>query len=249
MLEDFLQEAINVLKKTPDMLPVLKKADVVDSGGAGLVCIIEGALQALEGKEIETEMKPKESDNQELNLDLFTEDSVLEYGYCTELLLRLQRSKTDPESLEVSTLTEYLKGIGDSVVAFKTGSIVKIHIHTMTPDRVLAFCQRYGEFLKIKIENMSLQHNNITVETKDSTVKDLSKRKKYGLVAVASGVGVKQLFYDGGDGYAGCAYCRNITKRARCTGRESRRVHWFYWKEIYVVDGMQEIYDYIMILE
>lgn len=198
MLRNFLKAAKETLEKTPDMLPVLKKAGVVDSGGAGLIYIVEGMLQALTEDVDIAEVRPIETEEQSLDLNLFTEDSVLEYGYCTELLLRLQKCKTDPETLEVGTLTEYLKGIGDSVVAFKTGSIVKIHIHTMTPDRVLAFCQRYGEFLKIKIENMSLQHNNTSLEGINVSVKPQSERKAYGVVAVASGDGIKQLFADRG---------------------------------------------------
>ncbi len=194
LLRDFLKAAKDTLEKTPDMLPVLKKAGVVDSGGAGLIYIFEGMLQALTGETEVSDVRPLESEEQSLDLNLFTEDSVLEYGYCTELLLRLQRCKTEIDTFEVSSLTEYLKGIGDSVVAFKTGSIVKIHIHTMTPDRVLAFCQRYGEFLKIKIENMSLQHNNVSLDGINISVKPQSERKPFGVVAVASGDGIKQLF-------------------------------------------------------
>lgn len=194
LLHDFLGEAKRTLEKTPEMLPVLKKAGVVDSGGAGLVYIVEGMLSAFSDEELNEEIPQVSAAGQEIDLNLFTEDSVLEYGYCTELLLRLQRCKTDPETFEVDRLTDYLKGIGDSVVAFKTGSIVKIHIHTKTPDRVLAFCQRYGEFLKIKIENMSLQHNN-TVHPSEKTV---SQRKPYGIVAVASGEGIKNLFTERG---------------------------------------------------
>ena len=195
---ELLSESKRVLEKTPDMLPVLKKAGVVDSGGAGLVYIIEGMLGAMTGETVGAEDVQFETTEQTLDLNLFTEDSVLEYGYCTELLLRLQRCKTDPETLDVNVLTEYLKGIGDSVVAFKTGSIVKIHIHTMTPDRVLAFCQRYGEFLKIKIENMSLQHNNTALDGINVSVKPPRERAAYGVIAVASGDGVKQLFSDRG---------------------------------------------------
>lgn len=198
LLRDFLSEAKRTLEKTPDMLPVLKKAGVVDSGGAGLIYIFEGMLQALTGEAEFNEVQPVMLKDQNIDLNLFTEDSILEYGYCTELLLRLQRCKTDLENFEVNSLTEYLKGIGDSVVAFKTGSIVKIHIHTMTPDRVLAFCQRYGEFLKIKIENMSLQHNNTTLEGINVSVKPQSERKPYGVVAVASGEGIKELFTERG---------------------------------------------------
>ncbi len=251
LLRDFIAEAKSTLERTPDMLPVLKRAGVVDSGGAGLIYIVEGMLDAISGdasdsdEELDTAWQDGASLTSEPDLSAFTEDSVLEYGYCTELLLRLQRSKTDPETLRVESLTEWLSGIGDSVVAFKTGSIVKLHIHTRTPDRVLAFCQRYGEFLKIKIENMSLQHNSskrgIGEDTGDArdaadtaSAVDTAAHadnaahtydadtaahadtaasanaakptgtaapvptKRFGIVAVASGEGVKQLFTERG---------------------------------------------------
>ena len=114
------------------------------------------------------------------------------------MLLRLQKGKTDPEAFDVNTITDYLKKIGDSVVAFKTGSIVKIHVHTMTPDKVLGFCQMYGEFLKIKIENMSLQHNNVSLEGVKNFAKPEAERKKYGIAAVCSGEGIKGMFTDRG---------------------------------------------------
>ncbi len=198
LFSNFLYEAKRTLEKTPDMLPVLKKAGVVDSGGAGLVYIFEGMLGVLTGEQSESDFQTVAVNDDMIDLNLFTEDSVLKYGYCTELLLRLQNCKTEPGSFDVATLTEYLKGIGDSVVAFKTGSIVKIHIHTMTPDRVLAFCQRYGEFLKIKIENMSLQHNSAALEGINVTVKPQGERKAYAVVTVASGDGIKKLFSERG---------------------------------------------------
>lgn len=89
----------------------------------------------------------------------------------------------------METLTEYLQTIGNSVVAFKTGSIVKVHVHTMTPDRVLAFCQRYGEFLTVKIENMSLQHNNLSPAEAPAP-----ERRPFGVVTVACGEGIQALF-------------------------------------------------------
>lgn len=202
-----LKEAERVLRQTPEMLPVLKKAGVVDSGGAGLLAIGEGMLRALEGDAVPMTAQPTKAHPtevaQSIDVNLFTEDSVLEYGYCTELLLRLQRSKTKIESFEVSVLTEELKDIGNSMVAFQTGSIVKIHIHTMTPDRVLAVCQRYGEFLKIKIENMSLQHNNVLQERSatvpcNASAQPQGERKPFGVVAVANGDGIKQLFAERG---------------------------------------------------
>lgn len=222
LLRDFISEAKRTLERTPDMLPVLKRAGVVDSGGAGLIYIAEGMLDALlsdssSEETVDTSWQDAAPSAAEPDLDSFDENSKLEYGYCTELLLRLQRSKTDPETLRVESLTEWLSGIGDSVIAFKTGSIVKLHIHTKTPDRVLAFCQRYGEFLKVKIENMSLQHNSSmlgigentdyndndaesapSADTVDTKTTEAAPKKQFGIVVVASGEGVKQLFSERG---------------------------------------------------
>ena len=127
-----------------------------------------------------------------VDLSAFTEDSELKFGYCTELLLRLQRKKTDLDSFDAATVTEFLKTVGDSIVCFKQGTIVKIHVHTKTPERVLEFCRRYGEFLTVKIENMSLQHNESLTEEGVKAKK--KKRVKFATVAVASGDGIEKVF-------------------------------------------------------
>lgn len=194
-LRAFLREAKASLERTPELLPVLKKAGVVDSGAAGLIYIMEGMLGALVGEKISLNMTlEKKSDD--LDLDAFSEESELTFGYCTELLLRLQTKKTDIPNFDMRVITDYLSTIGDSIVAVRSGSIVKIHVHTMTPHWVLSFCQKYGEFLKVKIENMSLQHNNTIAEQKKNAPK--KERKAYGVVAVASGEGVKQTFIERG---------------------------------------------------
>lgn len=199
LLKNFLSEAKRTLDKTPEMLPVLKKAGVVDSGGAGLYYIVEGMDNALrDGASYTTPAAGYTEEPAELDLNLFTENDILKYGYCTELLLRLQRVKTDPETFDISTITDFLKKIGDSVVAFKTGSIVKIHVHTMMPDKVLAFCQKFGEFLKIKIENMSLQHNNTTLDGINISVTPDGERKKFAVAAVCSGEGIQRMFSERG---------------------------------------------------
>ena len=192
-LGSFIEEGKRSLDRTPDLLPMLKKAGVVDSGAAGLICIVEGMFSALDGDTsfdyAELNTLPSSNNTTELNLDAFNEDSVLEFGYCTELLIRLQNAKTDIENFDITIITDFLQTLGDSIAAFKTGSIVKIHVHTKTPDKVLAFCQQYGEFLKLKIENMTLQHNNTLPEEDDKT-----ERKVYGVVAVACGEGIQQTF-------------------------------------------------------
>ena len=204
-LETFLDEAKKSLEHTPDLLPVLKEAGVVDSGGAGLVYIIEGMKMAMLGKKIgEAIRSNKESAPEELDLDAFDENSVLTYGYCTEVLLRLQTAKVgDTGSFNESVIVDYLGTIGDSMVVVKSGSVVKIHVHTMTPHNVLGFLQQYGEFLKVKIENMSLQHNNTIKENTSNTEKPAPKkpRKPVGVVTVAQGEGVKAMFTDLGADY------------------------------------------------
>lgn len=208
-IENFIAEAKLSLERTPNLLPVLKKAGVVDSGGAGLIYIMEGMKQFLKGETISTANKEDLSKSQHggnfgsqakgIDLNKFTSDSILEFGYCTELLLRLQNAKCDVENFSVETIKEYLGTIGDSIVAFKTGSIIKIHVHTKTPGKVFDFCQQYGEFLTVKVENMSLQHNNLDEDEFAKPKKDNTKdAKKYGVVAVASGSGIQQMFREHG---------------------------------------------------
>jgi len=195
-LADFLTQARKTLSATPDMLPVLKKAGVVDSGGAGLIYIIEGAASALSGEKLpEHETHISSEPGAALDLGLFDENSELTFGYCTELLLRLQNAKTDIETFDVGVIKDFLQSVGDSVVCFRTGSIVKLHVHTKTPYKVLEFCQRFGEYLTVKIENMSLQHNNLPPE---SRLSEKPERREYAVIAVASGEGIKQTFRDMG---------------------------------------------------
>lgn len=190
----FIEEGKRSLDRTPDLLPMLKKAGVVDSGAAGLICIVEGMFSALDGDKnydyTQLDSMPSSNGASEIDLDAFNEDSVLEFGYCTELLVRLQNAKTDIENFDISLITDFLQTVGDSIAAFKTGSIVKIHVHTKTPDKVLAFCQQFGEFLKLKIENMTLQHNS-TMQDEET---EKMERKAYGVVAVACGEGIQNTF-------------------------------------------------------
>ena len=207
-LSDFLKEGEKSLERTPDLLPVLKEAGVVDSGGAGILHIVRGFLSALNGEE-EGDLSEiaMTSSAKDIDFSLFNENSVMEYGYCTEFLLQLTRAKTDISAFSLERMKEEISAFGDSLVAVKTGSVVKIHIHTLTPGAVLEYAQAFGEFLTLKIENMTLQHNE-TVEKKQQFRKNL-KRKKYATVAVADGKGVVDTFkelgadivIDGGQGH------------------------------------------------
>lgn len=204
-LEDYLsawiKEARISLNNTPNLLAVLKEADVVDSGGAGLLYIVEGMYKALIGEEIEVEEDKKEV-GVKINPDLFTSDMEMEFGYCTEILVRLQKSKCDVENFKESTFIDYLKTIGNSIVCFKTDSIVKVHVHTFEPYKVLEFAQKYGEFLTIKIENMMLQNQEVREKEKHDLIQSgvpiKKKRHPYGVVTVASGSGIKDAFLNFG---------------------------------------------------
>ncbi|MBR4427028.1 MAG: DAK2 domain-containing protein [Spirochaetales bacterium] len=199
-IEDFyrlhLEQAKDTLARTKEMLPVLAEADVIDSGGAGYVAIAEGMYKAL----IDPNYRPeaveiaKGPSAPSVDINAFTRDSVLEFGYCTELLIRLQSSKVDVDSFSTDVILDYLNSIGgESIVCFKDDDIVKIHVHTMNPGNVLNECRKYGEFLTVKIENMALQHEEILIKntSKNSAVQ---KRKHLSVVAVALGEGMAEKF-------------------------------------------------------
>lgn len=185
------------LEHTPELLDVLKKAGVVDSGGAGLVCIAEGMRDALSGNlVISTKAEGRVEKSHSVDFNAFTEDSVLEFGYCTEFILRLQRSKVDLDSFDESVIREYLEGVGDSLVFFRDGSIVKVHVHTMDPGAVLSRCREWGEFLTIKVENMTLQHHENKMDQRFKR-----QRKSLGIVTVAAGDGITTTFREMGADY------------------------------------------------
>ena len=211
LFADLVGEMHASLERTPEILSVLREAGVVDSGGAGLFYIMDGFNRVLNGDEFLDEEgfaklteKKQQASAPEADLDGFGPDSVMTYGYCTELLVRLQNAKTNIATFDVEALKAFLSSVGDSIVAFQTDSIVKIHVHTLTPEKVLAHCRTFGEFLKVKIENMSLQHSSVVEGEKEETPAPAKEEapavplKKYGVVAVCTGPGIEQLYRDFG---------------------------------------------------
>ena len=183
------------LEHTPELLDVLKEAGVVDSGGMGICYILKGILAEWKGESIE-DAKTGEKGIHTNNIDfsLFTEDSVMKFGYCTEFLLQLTKAKTDVAAFDIDDFIDGLKPLGDSIVAFLTGTVVKVHIHSFNPDVILGYALKYGEFLTMKIENMTLQHNETLVGKQ--TFKQNKTHKKFGVVTVATGEGLTNTFYD-----------------------------------------------------
>ncbi len=181
----------DTLARTPDMLPVLKQAKVVDSGGAGLLCFFEGMYACICGEEVE-ELHFEELQSASAPVQgNFGPDSVMEYGYCTEFILQLMHAKTDIGAFSKEAFIQPLTGMGDSLVVAVSGSIVKTHIHTFAPEKVLEYARTYGELVTIKIENMSVQHSEISVQQEAP-----KEHVKYCVVTVAQGQGIEDYFYE-----------------------------------------------------
>lgn len=194
-VEDFfrlhIESAKDSLARTKELLPALAEADVVDSGGAGYLYIIMGMYGVLTGELTGSIYKSPEAGNKKVDIDLFTRDSKLEFGYCTEFMLRLTTEKCDPDAFEIEELISLLESLGgESIVAYKLDDVVKVHVHTFAPGNVLSVAQSYGEFLTVKIENMSLGH---TEEAKPKKAK-----KPFSVIAVAQGEGLSALFAEMG---------------------------------------------------
>lgn len=196
---DFLTKVVLEMRKsldnTPNLLPILKENGVVDSGGKGLLTIFEGYLSFFTGKDIDIAEEAEEFEEGHSSMDkidysAFNEDSVLDYGYCTEFLLQLLKSKGDIEKFDINAFISWMQVHGESLVCFQTGTIVKVHIHTKKPYEVIAYAQQFGEFVAFKMENMALQHNNVIKDEK----KKNETRKPLAIITVAQGDGVIEAF-------------------------------------------------------
>lgn len=186
LFEKFKSALEKSLKETPEKLSVLKKAGVIDSGGAGLNYIFGGFLKFLRGEKIDEPVSSEYVGEAAAARD----DGEEEFGYCTEFLLNL--SDTAKENFDLNQLISRLESIGgESIVALRDNDIVKVHVHVLTPGDVLNIAQQYGEFMTVKIENMTLQHS----ELKTTPVKE---RVGVALVAVAGNDGFSDLFYSMG---------------------------------------------------
>lgn len=192
--------AVETLKKTPDMLPALKKANVVDSGGFGFTIIIDGMIEALKGK------KPEEIAEREVGADVAEtrtdadfaafSDEDIKFGFCTECLIN--RKEGIPEK-QVNDLRPFLNDLGDSIVLVADDEIVKVHVHTNEPMKVISRMMEFGEPHFIKVENMRQQHSAIVTASEQNEQPVL--KDEYGIITVANGDGLKNLFTELGVGY------------------------------------------------
>lgn len=201
-LDILLKETRESLKRTPNLLPVLKEAGVVDSGGAGLCKIIEGFDLALHNQIVEKNMPDVVSDSVVEPIIGNVQASLehKEFGYCTEFILKLPEDpiKAKKKNFVPSRFSGVLNSHGNSIVMVHDDDLIKVHIHTLNPGNILTYAQQFGEFVKIKVENMSEQHTHLIEEDAKAKEDEIKKqpKKPFGLISVGAGKGIVDLFKD-----------------------------------------------------
>ena len=191
LVDVFLRQARITLDNTPNLLAILAKAGVIDSGGAGLVYFFEGVERYLKGEPLE-DVQSQQNVAEFIDFSKFNRYSNFEFGYCTETLLQLT---VDDKAFNPRAFTANLQQLGESIVTSFEGDKVKVHVHTHHPERVLAFCHEYGEFLTLKIENMSVQHTQTVQKYLCATSTESSA---FAVVAVAPNAAMQKMFSDMG---------------------------------------------------
>ncbi len=196
-----LNEAKASLQRTPELLPILKEVGVVDSGGFGLVTIFEGMERALLGDVVEKSQATVFEERMP-QPEFKGERSEDEFGYCTEFILRLGPDAEKKPFVE-KRFTGVLNSHGNSLVVVKDDDIVKVHIHTLEPGSILNYAQNFGEFVTLKIENMTEQHSHLDIVPGEEAKLAVEEKplKDYALIAVSAGDGLNQIFSDIGVDY------------------------------------------------
>lgn len=187
----------DTLLKTPDMLPVLKQAGVVDSGGEGLMTFLRGAIDALKGKVSDFTVKVSGTSKVVKASTTATEEADIKFGYCTEFIIMLEREQDVVER----QLKEYLQKIGDCVVVVADDDIVKVHVHTNDPGLAIQKALTYGSLTSMKIDNMREEHHEKVIKDAEKAAKAETEaksepEKEVGFIAVSAGEGLSDIFKD-----------------------------------------------------
>ncbi|MFC3211276.1 DAK2 domain-containing protein [Planomicrobium okeanokoites] len=203
LFEGIVTEAKASLERTPDLLPVLKEVGVVDSGGQGLVYVYEGFLASLKGEElpekhVNDSMNDLVSAEHHKNIAGFMDTADIEFGYCTEFMVKFEDGKKEFNEAEFRT---DLSAYGDSLLVIADDEVAKIHIHSEEPGKVLTYGQDYGSLISMKIENMRQQHIDIVGEDFKKEGKKQEAVHPYAVVTVAMGEGVAELLRSIGASY------------------------------------------------
>ena len=202
-LEDVLEEGRRVLAKTPDMLPVLKEAGVVDSGGQGLMVVLEGAFDAFMGKEVDLTFDAGE--NAKVVKVTPQTEADIKFGYCTEFIIVLNKKFTAEDEVDFKA---YLSSLGDSIVCVADDEVVKIHVHTNDPGLAIQRALTYGSLSRIKIDNMREEHQEKLIKDAEKVAAQQAEeeaakapKKEVGFISVSIGDGFGQIFRDLGVDY------------------------------------------------
>ena len=202
-LEDVLEEGRRVLDKTPDMLPVLKEAGVVDSGGQGLMVVLEGAFDAFMGKEVDLTFDAGE--NAKVVKVTPQAEADIKFGYCTEFIIVLNKKFTAEDEVDFKA---YLSSLGDSIVCVADDEVVKIHVHTNDPGLAIQRALTYGSLSRIKIDNMREEHQEKLIKDAEKVAAQQAEeeaakapKKEVGFISVLIGDGFGQIFRDLGVDY------------------------------------------------
>ncbi len=203
-LPKLIEEAETVLAKTPDMLPVLKEAGVVDSGGQGLLEVLRGAYDAFLGKEVDySAIAPSSPAVNATKVDAESTADI-KFGYCTEFIILLEKEFTEKDEVEFKA---YLESIGDSIVCVADDDVVKIHVHTNDPGLAIQKALTYGQLSRMKIDNMREEHQEKLIKDAEKLAqtqkeeKAKEPRKKVGFIAVSIGEGLNDIFRELGVDY------------------------------------------------
>ena len=200
-ISEVIAEAEYVLSQTPEMLPVLKEAGVVDSGGQGLLEVMKGAYDAFLGKELNYGIelgKPKKKPQLEVS---YQEEADIKFGYCTEFIVNLEDTYDDQDEMEFKS---FLNSIGDSIVLVSDDEIVKVHVHTNDPGLALQRALTYGSLSRIKIDNMREEHHEKLIKDAERLAEEQAKqmpRKEVGFICVSVGDGMGEIFRSLGADY------------------------------------------------
>lgn len=189
-LELVVKQANESLEKTPELLKALKEAGVVDSGGKGLVLILEGMLSSLKGNNIDS-IAGGVSSNVEVKVEQNISTEDIKFQYCTEFIL-------ESDKVDDLVIREKFMKFGDSLAVVGDEGVIKVHVHTNDPGLALQEALSYGQLLTIKIENMKLQHENVVLSEAEQTKKVQVEEKEYGFIATSMGAGLAQIFKDFG---------------------------------------------------
>ncbi|MGG0718870.1 DAK2 domain-containing protein [Robertmurraya massiliosenegalensis] len=201
IMEEVVKEAKASLKRTPDLLPVLKEVGVVDSGGQGLVFVYEGFLANLKGEQLPENpselpsMDELVSAEHHMNVQGHINTEDIEFGYCTEFMVKFESEKLSQNPFEEEDFRQDLSKYGDSLLVIADENVVKVHIHSEQPGTCLSYGQKYGSLINMKIENMREQHTNIVGEQhRAEAPAKRAEKLEYGIVTVSMGSGIAELF-------------------------------------------------------